>query len=217
MIKKILKFLIWTVLIVMGLLIATYFVLNKPLPKGTVGDKAEDLADKMLTTLNKEAFDSLKYISFTFKGLHQHKWNLEANTVTVSWDSLDVFVNLNRPTDSYDLIEYQAYEYFINDSFWLVAPFKVRDAGVIRSTVDVEDGEGLLVSYTSGGVTPGDSYLWILDEDGFPKAWKLWTSIVPIGGVSFSWEDWETHQNTWICTRHKSALLDLDIEVHEVW
>ncbi|MEL6864257.1 MAG: hypothetical protein AAFP19_07560, partial [Bacteroidota bacterium] len=72
--------------------------------------------------------------------------------------------------------------------------------------------EGLLVSYSSGGVTPGDSYLWILDESGQPVAWKMWVSIIPIGGLEFSWEDWmELPTGAKIATMHKSSLLDLDM------
>ncbi|MDT0607679.1 hypothetical protein [Croceitalea rosinachiae] len=85
----------------------------------------------------------------------------------------------------------KALKYFNNDSFWLVAPYKVFDKGTERSIVDLEDGsKGLLVTYTSGGDTPGDSYLWILNENGFPNSYKMWVSTIPIGGIEASWDDW---------------------------
>ena len=44
---------------------------------------------------------------------------------------------------------------FNNDTFWLVAPYKVFDVGVERRLVRVNDNENaLLVTYTSGGSTP---------------------------------------------------------------
>ena len=48
----------------------------------------------------------------------------------------------------------------------------------------------MLVSYSTGGVTPGDSYLWTLDESGLPTGYKMWTKILPVKGVYASWEDW---------------------------
>ena len=113
-----------------------------------------------------------------------------AAEVRVQWDENDVTLDLNQGMENYDATEYQAYEYFINDSFWLVAPFKVRDKGVTRSTVELKNGRGLLVSYSSGGLTPGDSYLWIINNDGFPTSWKLYTSNVPIGGLEIGWGGW---------------------------
>ena len=88
---------------------------------------------------------------------------------------------------------YEAWSYFANDSFWLVGPFKLRDPGTTRKLVKTERGDALLVTYQSGGVTPGDSYLWIMDDQGLPIAWKMWVSIIPIGGLEFSWESWETY------------------------
>ena len=33
-----------------------------------------------------------------------------------------------------------------------------------------------------GGVTPGDTYLWILDDSGRPVAWRVWVKILHIPG-----------------------------------
>lgn len=209
MIKKIFKFLLYLALLVIVLLVSVYFILDKPVPNGTNGNEAEMLADEMLMALNKSGFDSLKFIGFTYVGIHHYEWDLENNTVRVKWDEQNIFLNLNNDIQSFSLLELKAYEYFVNDSFWLIAPFKVRDDGVVRSTVDLPEGRGLLVTYTSGGVTPGDSYLWIIDSRGFPSAWKLWTSNVPIGGVEISWEGWEKKNEVWFSTLHANMIKDL--------
>ena len=102
--------------------------------------------------------------------------------------------------------------FFNNDSFWLVAPYKVFDLGTERRIVNYKNKEALLITYTSGGTTPGDSYLWILDEKFFPTSYKMWTSIIPIGGVSATWSDWKkTDSGTLLPTKHILSLFGMEI------
>jgi hypothetical protein len=90
---------------------------------------------------------------------------------------------------------------------------KVFDPGTRRGIVILEDGsEGLLVSYTSGGVTPGDHYLWILEASGLPKAWRMWVNIIPIGGLEFGWTDWTAPEGPRIARNHPSALFGVPIK-----
>ncbi|WP_436515401.1 hypothetical protein [Ekhidna sp. To15] len=216
MIKAIFKFLgigLVTLLII-GVLV--YLFVDESVPSGTKGQDAEQLADEMLMALNKPGFDTIAIIRFTYPGGHSYEWNKAENKVRVQWEANDVFLDLNRPTEEFSTLEYEGYEYFLNDSFWLIAPFKVRDNGVVRSSVEVDDGRGLLVTYTTGGVTPGDSYMWILDENGFPKAWKLWTSNVPLGGLKVGWGGWVEKQGVWFSTFHPSKVIDLEITGLEV-
>lgn len=212
MIKKLLRFIAIGVVTLIVIGVIAFLFIDKPVPNGTQGADAEDLASEMLTALNKSAYDTLKTISFNYADRHSYVWNKAEKTVVVSWENNEVSLNLNIGPDTYTTLQYEAYEYFINDSFWLVAPFKVRDSGVIRSAVQTETGRGLLVSYTSGGVTPGDSYLWILDENGFPSSWRLWTSNVPIGGLEITWGGWRELQGVWFSTFHTSKLLDFEIK-----
>ncbi len=216
MLKRFFKFLLYVALLIVVVAIIGYFVMDKPVPNGTQGQEAEQLADEVLSSLNKEGYDRLKYIGFTFAGIHHYQWNKADNTVQVKWGEQDVFLNLNNEMQSFSLLELKAYEYFINDSFWLVAPFKVRDAGVIRSTVSLEETRGLLLTYTSGGVTPGDSYLWMIDSRGFPTSWKLWTSNIPIGGIEISWGGWKKLNDVWFSTIHKNSIKDILITNLEV-
>ncbi len=216
MIKAIFKFLGIGLVTLLIIGILTYLFIDESVPNGIQGQEAEELADEMLRALNKPGFDTLSIIKFTYPGGRSYDWSKAENTVQVKWKENDVFLNLNEPVDEFSTLQYEAYEYFINDSFWLVAPFKVRDDGVMRSTVKVDDGRGLLVTYTSGGVTPGDSYLWIIDENGFPKAWKLWTSNVPIGGLKIGWGGWTEKQGVWFSLFHPSQVIDLEITGLEV-
>ncbi|MGS0527908.1 hypothetical protein ACU8V7_24695 [Zobellia nedashkovskayae] len=95
--------------------------------------------------------------------------------------------------------------FFNNDSFWLVAPFKVFDSGTQRSLVTLEDGSNaLMITYSSGGSTPGDSYLWHLGPNGLPESYQMWVSIIPIGGLKATWDDWKIMESgAFLPTSHK--------------
>ena len=99
-------------------------------------------------------------------------------------------------------------------SFWLNAPAKAFDPGTTRSLVETEGAEpALLVRYASGGVTPGDAYLWQLDENGVPLSWKMWISIIPIGGLEISWEGWTSLKTgARISTRHQAGPFTVEVE-----
>lgn len=228
--KKILKiiaglvlFLSLPTLLLFGFL---YFKYNEKLPIGVAGPEAEKLATKMLESLDYEAYQSTNYIEWTFKKRHHYKWNKARKTCEVYWKNYKVNLNLTNTASSEAfennlkingkeakmLIE-KATSYYNNDSFWLVAPFKVFDEGTERSTVNLENGKkGLLVTYKSGGSTPGDSYLWHLNDNGKPTSFQMWVQILPIDGLEASWNDWTTTESgAQLPTFHKLMVLGLEI------
>jgi hypothetical protein len=106
----------------------------------------------------------------------------------------------------------KAWKIWVNDSFWLNPVAKAFDPGTSRSLVTLDDGtQGMMVSYSSGGDTPGDSYLWLVDKNFLPTDWKLWVSIIPIGGVKFSWENWKTLSTGAKVATFHSGLIDIEL------
>ena len=214
---------LFALLLVAG--VVFYLVANEKQPTGESGAAAEALTDKMFAAVNKPAWDSTRYVTWDFGGRHQFLWDRDRHFVRVSWGDKMVLLHTKSVTgkafkngtavtgDEADKLVQTAWSHFCNDSFWLAAPLKARDPGTERSIATTDDGrEGLMVSYTSGGVTPGDSYLWFLDETGLPTAWKMWTQILPVGGVESGWTDYTTlPTGAKLATLHPSPIFDLKL------
>ena len=213
-------------LLTVGMLLL--ILLNEPLPEGEKGPHAEALAQKMSLALRSEAFEQTRFLEWEFSGIHTYRWDRQQHTAEVKWKDFKVLLDLNdynnsevwqdktavSDTEERQSLIRKAVDFFNNDSFWLAAPYKIYDQGVERRLVTTDEGnEALLVTYTSGGSTPGDSYLWILDEQGFPMAFKMWVKIIPVGGLKAGWGQWTTTDSgAFLPTGHRIFLFDLALE-----
>lgn len=95
-----------------------------------------------------------------------------------------------------------AYGRFINDSYWLLMPWKWRDPGVTlgyegERTVDGEAFDVVSLSFENVGLTPKDRYRGFVSRtDGLLKRWEFVLQTkdgAPGTGepVAFSWEEWK--------------------------
>ena len=228
MIKRILK-IVGALLgiLILGLLIWAW-VINEPLPQGKSGTEADALATKMLTALNYESYKQTRYLEWSFRNnTHHYKWDKLKGVVAIKWSDVDVKLILASIEKSivYEAgkivegerklsLAEKAMDKFNNDSFWLVAPFKVFDNGTTRGIVKLKDGsKELLVTYAKGGSTPGDSYLWKLNPKGFPYAYQMWVGIIPIGGIEATWDDWMvTESGFYLPKSHQFGPLNLALD-----
>lgn len=215
------------VVLVLGVVILAV-AFNEPLPKGETGPEAEQLAQKMVAAVNKAAWDTTGAVSWVFNGTsrHEHLWDKKRHLARVCWPDHEVLVDINQRTglayvkgelqegkDAAKLVD-KAWKFWVNDAFWLNPVVKAFDEGTSRQLVQMEDGKtGLMIRYESGGATPGDSYLWELDENGRPLAWKMWVQIIPVGGIRLTWEGWQQlSTGAWVATSHKSGGMNLQLE-----
>lgn len=179
---------------------------SEPLPTGTPGPAAEALAHRIAGSCNLPAWRATGAIAWNFADRNQHLWDRERQLIRVRFGDHEVlrYVHTDKGGKAFtggrevsgaertDLLQ-QAFARWANDSFWLNPLEKLFDPGTTRALVKRPDGrDALLVTYHSGGVTPGDSYLWIAGQDGTPEAFKMWVSIIPVGGVEATWQGWRT-------------------------
>lgn len=216
---RILKITGLILIVLLAAAVGTCSYFSKDLPLAQTGPNAEKVADLMWQSLNKTAWDSTRYVSWSFRGEHHYKWDKAANLAEISWDENRVllnpdqvdglaYVNGEKQEKSSALIQ-TAWEYWCNDMYWLVAPFKIRDTGTsLALTAD----NRLVVTYESGGVTPGDSYVWTLDENNVPQLYEMFVKIIPVKGLSATWENWTTlSTGAKIATKHTIAGSELSL------
>lgn len=100
--------------------------------------------------------------------------------------------------DAKDAMLKTAYGRFINDSYWLLAPWKIFDPGVHRS-YDGEkpcpEGGGmcdvLKLSFDNVGLTPKDIYwLWITRDGHKMVAWQYLLNGATEEPTTAMWKDW---------------------------
>ena len=203
------------------------YVFSDPLPQrvndGDTDQKAEEIIDDMWLAINARAWFKAEGVEWTFRNSRHYVWHKRLGRVKVDLnESISVYIDtptgrgrafkLGQPLDVLTEAKYvvKSIKHFNNDSFWLAAPFKTRDRGTQRSLVSDQEGEGVLVYYKSGGTTPGDRYLWRLDTDHKPRSWQLWVQLIPLKGMTFTWEDWRlTSSGVLISHLHRSPMFDV--------
>jgi len=150
-----------------------------------------------------------------------HLWNCHTGDYRVEWKSregeaMQVLFNINTregrawkdgeevtvAEDLGPLLE-RAYGRFINDSYWLLMPWKLRDPGVNlehlgEKEVDGKMYEVLHVSFGEVGLTPGDQYWAFVNPE--TKMMERWAYFLQSfegeasleGARPFAWRTWET-------------------------
>src|SRR5205814_1326769 len=146
------------ILVVMLMLTPTLFAQPK---------SAEALADAIMKANGADHWGKVKIIRWTFAGGRKHVWNLKDGTdVVTAKDGKSTTIKVTAmPTDPE---EKKAFQAWTNDSYWLIAPLKIKDPGVMLSTAPNEkiDGKDLLVlhlKFQDVGMTPGDQYNMFID------------------------------------------------------
>jgi len=206
--KKTFRILFKIILSLLAFLLLAFLVLklvyNDDIPQGETGKHADELAYKMLEAINHEQFTETKEIHWIFRGVNRYEWKLQQDLVDVYWEDYQVSLQTKMPNKSSvyrnnqelkgeekkEAIAY-ATKNFNNDSFWLIAPHKIFDKGTKRQLIEEDGQQKVLVTYSSGGTTPGDSYLWELDENYQPVSMKMWVSILPFDGLEAQWTNWQ--------------------------
>jgi hypothetical protein len=124
--------------------------------------------------------------------------------------------------DSLAKLVKRATSLWINDTYWMLMPYKLRDPGVrLRYDGEARDGDAvydrLALSFENVGDTPGDRY-WVHVNRANHRVEK-WEYVLQGSAPPpelWTWEGWEEHGGLWFPTVHRNgnrAIYTRDVEV----
>jgi hypothetical protein len=222
--------------------LAAALVLTLPAPAGAEtaasDPKAVAIADQVMKALGgKQRWDALHYLRWTFEVSigdtlrpgRRHVWDKYTG-----WHRVDgtnragqpftYIENLNDSTgmawvngnpiegDSLRKLMRSAHGQWINDSYWFLMPYKLRDPGVtLKYDGDVRDSAGavydrLALSFEKVGMTPGDRYwVYVNRANHRVEKWEHLLQDSQPPPVPWTWEGWEPHGGLWFPTAHRNA------------
>jgi hypothetical protein len=173
---------------------------------------AASLAGAVWKASGGESWPQVKTIDFTFVvekegktvASAEHHWDVAAQTDHVKWKDKDVTVSLADPGTSEDAKA--AYARWVNDSYWLLAPLKLKDKGLSLKAEGTKEIDGaprevLTLSFGKVGLTPSDQYhLYIDPETKLVTSWDY----MPEPGKSMhaTWSDYQKSGGLNLATDH---------------
>jgi hypothetical protein len=166
--------------------------------KATASDaKAIALADEAMEAMGgRKNWDKTRFITWNFFGNRRLTWDKWTGDVRIDYLKADqtALLNVNSNTgrvmkngqeltqpDSVAMYVKQGISAWINDSYWLVMPYKLKDSGVTLKYIGsekTEDGsaaEKIQLTFDSVGDTPQNKYyVWISPETHLVSQWAYY-------------------------------------------
>ncbi|MDX5481418.1 MAG: outer membrane lipoprotein-sorting protein [Hymenobacteraceae bacterium] len=199
------------------------YLIGSPAPVEALADpdpKARKIAQMVMRNMGgEEAWNNTRYLAWTFNNQYQ-VWDKHQNRFRWEKDSLVAIIDtetkdgkvyvagqeLQNPEERQKLLE-RAYALWINNSYWLVMPFKLQDPGVNlkyvgeEETMDGATAEVLEMTFEKVGLTPQNKYkLWVDKEQGLITQWaffrnsadaepaftRRWSNYKDYGGIKLA-------------------------------
>ncbi len=162
--------------------------------------KAIEIADAVMAASGGRAtWDSTQYLSWTFFGARKHTWNKSTGDIVIDdmADSTKFVLNLNTmegevtvkgkvlgELDSKAAYLKRGKDKWINDSYWIFMPFKLKDSGVTLKYIgEGETSEGtkadiIQLTFDNIGVTPDNKYhVYVDKESSLVVQWDFFSSF----------------------------------------
>lgn len=221
--------------LLMGALLALFATSDTPRVGAETADpKAVAIADKAMTALGgQKAWERTRFLRFDFavdkdgKALMSRahtwdKWNgrYRLEGLTKEGDPYVVLMNLNTKEGDAWLkgkkvlgeekkkqLE-EAFASWTNDTYWLLMPYKLKDAGCNLALAGEEKKDGkvwdkLLLTFENVGLTPKDKYwVYVNRETGLVDRWDFVLNGEKKKASTFTWEGWKSYGKIQLANDH---------------
>jgi len=198
--------------------------------------EAIDIADRVMETMGgRENYDNVRYLSWDFFGMRTHVWDKWTGDLRFEEGDTLTLMNVNSRegrvwgggeeiTDAEALAEalQKGYESWINDSYWLLMPYKLKDSGVTLKylgegvTAEGRDAHMLQLTFGGVGVTPDNKYHVFVDKERMlVEQWNFFNSHTDDEPLfKTPWAKWTRHGNVLLSGDRGQRQLN-DIAVYE--
>lgn len=202
--------------------------------------KAVELADKVMKAHGgKENWDNTRYIAWNFLGARDLIWDKYTGNVRIDFPGQQstYLININEDTgkvkignreltksDSLDKYIERGKQIWVNDSYWLVFPYKFKDPGVQLkyhgqdSTLSGKKAEVISLTFEEVGFTPQNKYNAYIDpETHMILQWDFYRNASD-STASFSneWSDYKKHGDIYLSSGRGERTLG-NIKVAQEW
>lgn len=181
--------------------------------------KAIALADSVMLAMGgREAWDETRYLGWDFFGARQLLWDKETGRVRIEVPNDFTVYLVDMQADTGRIMRYgeeltdpdsvahyveQAEKIWVNDSYWLLMPFKLKDSGVALTYVGQdtlqtgEPAEVVQLQFEDVGFTPQNKYQVYIDpQDQLVKQWAFYREAdADTPNFITPWEDYQEHGN----------------------
>lgn len=177
--------------------------------------RAIEVADAVMRKMGgRENWDRTRYLTWKFFGRRMHVWDRRTGDVRVEEADRVTLMNVHSregrvwragaeiaEPDSLKKYLDRGYRAWINDSYWLVMPFKLKDSGVTLKyagegkTENGRDAHVLTLTFENVGVTPQNKYdVYVDKERMLVEQWAFYRKVSdPEPRFVGPWTDWVPH------------------------
>jgi hypothetical protein len=215
---------------------AAAFSACTPAPTADPKVRAEQIAGQVMDALGgQRAWDALPGLRWSFgvsqndtiRSERRHSWNKQTGQhrvegVNRAGQKFVIFHAVGDTTqgrawvdgvaiegDSLHKLVKRAEALWINDTYWMLMPYKLRDPGVTLTwagdtTIDQHTFDRLALSFANVGMTPGDQYwVWVDRLDRRVKRWDMVLEGDVPPPATYTWEDWAQTDGLWFPASHR--------------
>lgn len=204
--------------------------------RGTADEQSARIAEKVMDALGGErAWNDTRYVSWKFMGVRQHYWDKWTGDIRIESNDVVTLMNINTKlgqvqkagetiVEEATLENYlsRGYSSFMNESYWMFMPYKLREPGVNlayggeRTLAGGKKADVLEVTFDGVGPSPNGRYDVVVDrESSLVVQWSFYESasdakpkfILPWGG-------WQQFGKIKLATQHGQGG-DWQIQVHD--
>jgi len=181
--------------------------------------KAIAIADRAMEAMGgRKAWDDTRYVAWKFfapqPAGRTHLWDKWTGNLRFQSGTTITLMNINTkngaawkdgqwvndPEELKKLLQ-QGYEAWVNDSYWLLMPYKLKDSGVTlkykgpSTTDDGKPADQLQLTFKGVGVTPQNKYdVWADQASGLVTQWAYYVNNTDAEPkFKLPWANWTKH------------------------